>query len=73
MLVYDTSFETEEVTMKNYFLTVFNCIFYFVLKEMNFTFLSTETRVEEFIRSYASFVHDFYKIPKAKQKYTNLK
>ena len=44
MLVYDTSFETEEVTMKNYFLTVFNCIFYFVLKEMNFAFLSTEKK-----------------------------
>ena len=62
MLVYDTSFETEEVTMKNYFLTVFNCIFYFVLKEMNFAFLSTEKKewvmtissVHVYIRSYAS-------------------
>ena len=44
MSVYDASFETEEVTMKNYFLIVFNCIFYFVLKEMNFAFLSTEKK-----------------------------
>ena len=32
MSVYDTSFKTEEVTMKNYLLIVFNC--YVDLKEM---------------------------------------